>query len=201
MTDPGSPGHPAVARRRRGATLEDAILDAAWRELMDVGYANLTIGAVAGRARTSKPVLYRRWPRRADLILAAMLRHAPLLPGPLPDTGTLRGDVLALLGRVSAGVEEIGLANIFGIAADSIRDEADVSLMHGMAAATQAMAAILQRAASRGETRAGLAVTDRIASLPVALARHELFFVRSGPVPDASLAEIVDQLFLPLVRR
>src|SRR5690349_13494346 len=79
--------------RRRGATLERALLRAAWEELAAVGYANLTIEGVAARARTSKAVLYRRWPNRAALITAAMRQEAPLLSGEVPDTGQLRGDV------------------------------------------------------------------------------------------------------------
>src|SRR5215472_19059285 len=95
-------GHVRV--RRRGSDLEDAILEAAWEELTAVGYAHLTIDAAAARAHTSKPVLYRRWPTRPELVLAALRQRGPLLSGEPPDTGSLRGDVLALLERMSAGL-------------------------------------------------------------------------------------------------
>src|SRR5262245_189106 len=96
----GSPPHEgktAARRRRRGRDLEEAILEAAWEELVAVGYARLTVDGVAARARTSKAVLYRRWPNLPSLVLAAMRHHGPILSGPMPDTGSLRGDVLALL--------------------------------------------------------------------------------------------------------
>ena len=58
---------------------------------------SFTYEAVAARAETSKPVLYRRWPTKVDLVLAA-LQHGGLFDRrTVPDTGTLRGDILATL--------------------------------------------------------------------------------------------------------
>ena len=61
-----------VEKRRRGAALEDAILKAAWAELLDYGYGGFTMEAVAKRAGTSRPVLARRWENRSDLAVAAI---------------------------------------------------------------------------------------------------------------------------------
>src|ERR1700684_675894 len=89
--------HSGGRTRRRGAALEAALLDAAGAELQDTGYQAMTMEAVADRAGTSRAVLYRRWPKRAELAVAALRRHQPLLSGPIPDTGSLRGDVVALV--------------------------------------------------------------------------------------------------------
>jgi hypothetical protein len=67
---------------------EDALLDAAWDELREVGYARLTMEGIAQRARTSRPVLARRWPTRHQLVVAALRRHRPMLSGEVPDTGS-----------------------------------------------------------------------------------------------------------------
>ena len=83
--------------RRRGAELEAAILDAAWEQLIAEGYEHFTIDTVAARARTSKPVLYRRWKTREDLLRATVRHRGAADPPAIPDTGTLRGDLLALL--------------------------------------------------------------------------------------------------------
>jgi AcrR family transcriptional regulator len=83
--------------RRRGAELEDAILDAAWEQLVAEGYEHFTMETVAARAEASKPVLYRRWKTRDELLRAAVRRQGNESARPIPDTGTLRGDVLALL--------------------------------------------------------------------------------------------------------
>jgi len=63
--------------RRRGSALDDALLDAAWAELQEAGYAGLTMEGVAQRAGTSRPVLARRWPNRPQLVIAAPGRPAP----------------------------------------------------------------------------------------------------------------------------
>lgn len=185
-------------RRRRGAALDDAILRAALDELRAVGYQNVTMEAVAARARTSKPVLYRRWPNRAELVVAALRHDRPLLSGPVPDTGSLRGDVLALLRRVSQGLGDIGRETLFGLAAEYFQGGGDF-FEDGLTAGRAAMHAIVQRAQVRGELPPG-PVSERVLSVPVDLARHEMMFVARGPMSAASLEAIVDEVFLPLLR-
>src|SRR4051812_2704815 len=88
-------------RRRRGAELESALLDAAWEELDANGFAALTMEAVAARAGTSRPVLARRWASRSDLALAAIRHHFAADPLQVPDHGSLREDPLDLLRQMS----------------------------------------------------------------------------------------------------
>src|SRR5690242_13778994 len=99
----GTPRSEPVRRRRRGEELESALLDAAWNELVEVGFVGLTMESVAARARTGVAVLYRRWPNKAQLVLAAFDHYRAARPIQAPDTGSLRGDLLALLTAVSAG--------------------------------------------------------------------------------------------------
>ena len=117
VVSPPSSGAPErrSGHRRRGPSLEAALLDAAWDELHIVGYAALTMDGVAARAGTSKAVLYRRWQNRGELILATLHMRRPMVSGEVPDTGNLRGDVIALLRRASAGISEIGTETIFGL--------------------------------------------------------------------------------------
>ena len=89
-----------VRHRRRGEELENALLDAAWEELATAGFASLTMESVAARAKTGVAVLYRRWPNKDDLVLAAIDHYRRTHPVETPDTGTLRGDLLALLGEL-----------------------------------------------------------------------------------------------------
>src|SRR5580704_16566199 len=113
-----------VTTRRRGAALEHALLDAAWAELQESGYAKLTMERVAERAGTSRAVIYRRWRNRPELVIAAMRRRQPVLPGATPDTGTLRGDVLAVLRGASARITELGPDTVIGMLSDLLSDEA-----------------------------------------------------------------------------
>src|SRR5262249_55546407 len=66
----------AVRHRRRGEALEGAIYDAVVDELAEIGYAAFTIESVAARAHTGKASIYRRWPTKQDLVVAAFCAKA-----------------------------------------------------------------------------------------------------------------------------
>jgi AcrR family transcriptional regulator len=194
------PAHREGSTRRRGATLENALLDAAWDELQSTGYARLTMERVADRAGTSRAVIYRRWRNRAELVIAAMRHHQPVYSGGVPDTGTLRGDVLGVLRRASDRISEIGADTVVGLLGDLLADEEAFDFIQGqlLRSGTEVMTTILTRAASRGEARQH--VTSRVARLPLDLLRHELILTHQPP-SQQTVDEIVDDIFLPLVRR
>jgi AcrR family transcriptional regulator len=195
-TDKGA--RPAGATRRRGATLEHALLDAAWEELQTSGYAKLTMERVAERAGTSRAVIYRRWPNRAALAIAAWRYRQPVLSGTIPDTGNLRGDVLAILRRASARLTELSPDTFIGMLGDLLADEDsfETTLEQITRGGGEVMSTLLARAAARGEARTG--VPARVARLPFDLLRHELIITHQPPSQQA-LEEIVDEVFLPLV--
>jgi AcrR family transcriptional regulator len=189
---------PAGATRRRGATLEHALLDAAWEELQTSGYAKLTMERVAERAGTSRAVIYRRWPNRAALAIAAWRHRQPVLTGTIPDTGTLRGDVLAILRRASARLTELSPDTFIGMLGDLLADEDSfaTTLEQITRGGSELMATLLARAAARGEARSD--ISPRVACLPLDLLRHEVIITHQPP-SQRTLEEIVDQIFLPLV--
>ena len=189
-----------VRMRRRGADLEAAILEAAWEEYTQVGYFDLTFDGVAARAGTSKPVLYRRWPSRPALVLAAMRHNAPLLSGAVPDTGSLRGDMLALLRRYTARLTEIGSEVVLDLQYHLSRDVeysayVQAQLLQGDSAL---MMTLLERAAERGEVQLET-ISPRVATLALDLMRNELLVTRA-PATQAAIQEIVDEVFLPLIQ-
>ena len=117
---------------------------------MAVGYASLTMEGVAARPETSKTVLYRRWPTRPELALAALRHHQSAID--VPDTGTLRGDVLRLLRAVSArNVELIGILSVLqadyyqqtGLSPSALRERTP-------GGGLEIMELLLQRAVTRG---------------------------------------------------
>ena len=187
--------------RRRGPGLEAAILEAAWEELTEAGYAALTMESVAARAKTSRAVLYRRWPSRPELVVAALRQHTNFTSPETFDTGTLRGDMLALLRHMSTRVGEI--AGVLSFLLTASAEEAGISPAvlreRAIAGEPSAVDAMLRRAAARGEIGPG-EVSPRIAAVAVDLVRHDLI-MNQAPVPDADLAQIVDDIYLPLIRR
>jgi AcrR family transcriptional regulator len=196
-TDPA----PSV-NRRYGTALEAAILDAGWDELVEIGYARLTMGSIARRARTSEPVLYRRWANKDELVLAVLARYRATHPVAVPDTGDLRDDLIHYLTALSDS-----LAGFFAIAA--------AASFSGLLAATglspaeireQAMGdqllpqtrTIYRQAAARGEIDPE-GIPPAVLALPFDLVRHDLL-MDLEPLNVERIHSIVDEIFLPLVR-
>jgi AcrR family transcriptional regulator len=191
-TEADSTSDSTVRPRRHGAELENALLQAAWDEVAAVGYASLTMEGVAARAGTGKAVLYRRWPKRAELVLAAMRHHLGSITDEIPDTGDLREDVLIVLRQIKDRAEQIG-PDIF----HGLRMESQDLPPEAFAITPGVMTTLLTRAAERGDVRQEK-VTPLVVSLPGILIRHELLL--SGvAVSEAYLTGIVDEVFLPLV--
>ncbi len=187
--------------RRRGAELDNALLAATWEELLDRGYENLTMEAVAVRAGTSRPVIARRWPDRASLAIAAIRHSFERNPLPDVDTGTLRGDLLAIL-EVKAATRA-SLMTTLPLRIAALIQESGVGPLQFFEQLGMDLAAglepIWERAAQRGEVDLA-ALHPRIRILPFALVTVELSYSR-GPLQPGAIAEILDVVVLPLVPR
>jgi AcrR family transcriptional regulator len=86
--------------RPRDPRIDSAVLRATVELLGETGYAGLSVDAIARRAGTSKPAIYRRWPSKAHLVHEAVF---PIDSGTeLPDTGSLTGDVREMVRRSAA---------------------------------------------------------------------------------------------------
>jgi AcrR family transcriptional regulator len=186
-------------QRRRGEELEAALLDAAWQELVEAGFAKLTMESVAARARTGVTVLYRRWPGKDELVLAAARHAAAANPVAIPDTGSLRGDLIALLndaGTTRIGFTAVVSAAFSGLLAGTGLTPAQVRekiLPDGPARSEQVFA----RAHARGEIDLQT-IPPAVLSMPFDLMRHDMLMTYA-PIPPERVLAIVDDLFLPLV--
>ena len=188
-----------MPERRRGAALEKALLDAAWEELAANGYAGFTMDAVVRRAGTSPPVLYRRWSDRDTLVRAAIVHTLRENVLAIPDTGSLRQDLLTLMREINA--TRVQLVTVMSVQLAGYHQQTGTNpgdLLDPLATGRkQAVDVLFDRAVERGEANPEL-LTERIKSLPFDLLRHE-FLTTFAPVPDHVLEEIVDTIFLPLV--
>jgi AcrR family transcriptional regulator len=186
-------------QRRRGEELEAALLEAAWQELVEAGFARLTMESVAVRAKTGVAVLYRRWPSKDDLVIAAIREYGTTHPVDIPDTGSLRGDMIALLSsfsstRVSfaATVSAVfsGLLASTGLTPAQVRERvlADRPLQPGQ---------VFARAHERGEIDLDR-IPPAVQTMPFDLIRHDMLMTYQ-PIPPERVLAIVDDLFMPLV--
>ncbi|MET8615253.1 TetR/AcrR family transcriptional regulator [Streptomyces misionensis] len=188
--------------RRRGPELEAALLDAAWDELAQAGFARLTMESVASRANTGVAVLYRRWANKDELALAALKHYRDTHPVEIPDTGSLRGDLLAALtvmGEARAAFFAIASATAFsgllastGLTPTQVRDRifGDRQLL--------LVQDLYQRAHDRGEIDLER-VPAAVLAMPFDLVRNDLL-MDPKPLKPPRIRAIVDELFLPLVR-
>jgi AcrR family transcriptional regulator len=187
-------------KRRRGAELERAILDVVWTELRDVGYSGLTMERVATRAGTSKPVLYRRWANRAELVLAAWSSRIPQAQGS-PDTGALRTDLIELFTRIAKRADSMMSEMIAGVMGEAFRHPEVLALLQEQLRSSriwEVVELIVRRAVERGELPE-LTLPERAVRLPLDLIRTESMMHQS-PISAAAIEELVDDVYLPLLR-
>jgi len=181
--------------RRRGAELERAIEDAVLAEVQEHGYAGATYERIATRAGTSKAVLYRRWPSKAEMILAATTsaQSGHLIPS--PDTGSLAGDLRSLLRMMRSLVGQTSRETLLSLMAELASPEAEPLRLLLFSRAGELMQPAVDRARSRGEL-GDIPLAARAVTLPFDLARHEFLVV--GDLPDTALDAIVDDVVVPL---
>src|SRR5699024_2254808 len=187
-------------RRRRGKALNQALLEAAWEELVTKGYDALTFDAVARRANTSKPVIYRRWTTKYELVAAAARNVIDRLPMEEPETGDLRNDVIIYLRQASerrAPVAALAIAQLAGMYRTTGKTIQDLAARLGSRDGG-VFDRILEQAVARGEidpTRLTPLVRSNVNDLSQ---RH--LTVSMKPLDEHEIADIVDDVFLPLVR-
>lgn len=188
--------------RKRDHSLDAAFLDATVDVLAEVGAAGLTMDAVAARAGSGKAALYRRWPSKADLIIdavARMKRNQVDLDN-LPDTGTLRGDLLALFRpeplEQSARKLKVMTALASLLSQDqTLAEAANSAVVEPWA---EAHLALMQRAVERGEIPASADVSTLSQVIPSMAAYRSL--VQRKPFELTFLVSMVDAVVLPALR-
>lgn len=187
---------PAGATRRRDDELLDAIFDAVIAELTEHGYHGVTFEGVTRRARTSKPVLYRRFKSRAELVAAAVIAREPLPTQPV-HTGNLREELLSLFTLHEQRYQRLGAGVVRGLLAELPQERSAAFLRNGLDANTTPLHELLTAAVQRGEL-GPLDIPEEVVHVPVALLRHE--FLTLGRVPKQQEVErMLDLLYLPLL--
>lgn len=184
----------------RGVEREQAILAATYQLLGEIGYAAMTMDAVAARAQASKATIYRRWPGKPALVKAAMDAHDAEYVADIPDTGTARGDLIAALLALTAQVDDHYVTMMTGVMhamrvdtelADALREHvADEDL--------GPFRTVVDRAIARGELPEGTE-TELAHQVSEGQIMRRMFL--GEPLDEAFLTDLVDELLLPILTR
>jgi AcrR family transcriptional regulator len=190
-------GEAAAHRGRRlDASRDAALRDAALELLAEIGYDRLSIDAVAARARASKMTIYRRWSGKAELVIDAITSLRK--PGEIPDTGTLRGDLEAMMRGSDSPDARFDAQLVLGLVTALARDP-ELRLVireHLLGQGGIRLRRIFERAVARGEIPPDRNL-DLLVSVFPALVIHRLLIF--GELPDASFTtQVVNDLILPL---
>jgi AcrR family transcriptional regulator len=190
-----------ASRPRVEGERESEILDATVRLLVDVGYDRLTLDAVAAEARASKATLYRRWNGKADLVVDAVHR-AKACGGPLDaDTGSLRGDLMAMACCTGGLVDDVPLSVFAGLMSAMHHDPDLMAAVHErfLGPRVELATRVLQRARDRGEIGPDVDIRLLFAVLPAMVLHRRL--VMGEPIDARFVARVIDEVVLPAVHR
>ncbi|MGW4243421.1 TetR/AcrR family transcriptional regulator [Nocardia sp. NPDC004722] len=184
----------------RGQPRVDEILAATMDLVAERGYPALTIDAVAARANASKATIYRRWRNKAELVKAALDAHDLRHNAEIPDTGALRGDLLAVLEAVRANASERVTVLIAGLIAAARHDpELDAALQeHTGNPELSPFRDVLRRAVARGDLP-GDVDAELVHDVAESMILRRL--QTHAVLDDAFLTRLVDDVLLVLLAR
>jgi AcrR family transcriptional regulator len=191
------PPSPTTPQYRLDPARERAILEVIRELLADVGYDRMSIDELARRARASKSTIYRRWSGKPEMVAAAL--HGLMTDHPaLPDTGSLRGDLIAAMTgfcRLYERKRPIVLSLLAAIRSDPSLGRLlhEHVLQTGLAETT----VILDRAVARGDLPATPDVSA-IVEVGKALLWHRLL-LSGEPLDEPWVRHVVDHVFRPLL--
>lgn len=185
----------AKQTRRRGPVLEQAIVDAAWQELTERGWAGFTVEGVAARSGAAKTVIYRRWRNRVHLAQDMLQRASADARIGFSSSGSLRTDLLGFLEGMSAFLGTPFGDAVRGVICDG--DQAAQASILGDEVIVVEVDAMVDQAVARGE------LSRRPSAFAMNLGHAVVMaeFLHTGSPPSsAGLAKILDTAWLPALR-
>jgi AcrR family transcriptional regulator len=179
--------------RPRSATADQAILDAALELFVEAGLEGLTVEQVAARAGVGKATIYRRYPGKVDLVIAAA-RCLTSAAAPNPDTGTVDGDLRAIARGLVRLLTETEAGRAVAQVVAEVQRNADLRRAHAEFVATRREGTIdaVKRGMARGELRA-----DTEPEMVADLLTGPIFYrhlVSGGRLDPAYADRLVDQV-------
>lgn len=192
-------GPPPKLGRKRDHTRDPEILQAALDVLAEEGYEGMTIDMVAARAKAGKATLYRRWASKGELIIDAVacMKKSDLDFSQLPDTGTLRGDLVGMIRPHSIEDGERKLKVMAGLSSmlartPELAEAANAAIVEPRAAANRFL---IHRAIDRGEVAPDVDI-ETISLISPSMTAYRVLVLHK-PVDRAYLISLIDGVLLP----
>jgi len=187
--------------RRRDHSRDPEILEAALDVLAEEGYDGMTVDMVAARAKAGKATLYRRWPSKGELVIDAVacMKRGDFDIDNLPDTGTLRGDLVAMIKPRTIEESERKLQVMGGLMSALARSPELAEAINRAIIEPRAEVnrVLLKRAIDRGEISADSDV-ETLAMISPSMAAYRTLVLKL-PVDREFLISMIDGVVLPAV--
>jgi AcrR family transcriptional regulator len=184
----------------RGDVREKAILSAVIGLIGELGYEGMTMDAVAARAHASKTTIYRRWQGKPELVRAAVDVYVAGRLAVEVDTGSLRGDLMAVMEAMRGHLTEEFLAMMSGLV-HAMRTDQELAgvLRPHLAVGHAAALPIIRRAAARGELPAD--ADAELAGLVHEVIEAHLFrqMASRGTLSPEFARHVIDDLTIPVL--
>lgn len=195
LAPPSRPG------RKRDDSRDGVILDSTLAVLAEQGYEGTTIDLVAGHAGMARATIYRRWATKAELVLAAVSRmsRADADLEQLPDTGTLRGDMLAMVRPLDEEQQQIRIQAMVSLVAVARADPrlAEATQSAGLDPWIEASRLLIQRAVERGEYPPPADLDTLAQVIPLLCVSRA---VQRLPITRQFSTALIDGVILPALR-
>lgn len=177
--------------RARGEPIVDAVLASTIDELTKYGFDGMSVERIATKADVNKTSVYRRWPTREKLANAALERILVDVSAAVPDTGSLRGDLLGLLAPVARLLESpLGLTVARFAIAQATASGAHALVARQLQHTAKPLRAVVERAGARGEWRRDADAGQLVFMLVGALLHRAL--LEHAPLGPSWLGRLVD---------
>ncbi|MBL8925521.1 MAG: TetR/AcrR family transcriptional regulator [Pseudonocardia sp.] len=182
-----------VARRPggRSARVRAAVLAAAVDELTEHGFGGMSSARIAERAGVNRTTVHRRWPHLEDLVEEALLDRAAVAV-PIPDTGTVRGDLRLLLHEIAEYVDsDARRGTIRALVADSARSPVIGAVVSRVWTSRFGRGTeVVARAVARGELRADIAPATILAAFTGPL--YVRLLITDERIDDSVIEAVLD---------
>ena len=189
------------AGRKRDPSRDGVILDATLAVVAEHGYDGMTINMVAARADSARATVYRRWATKADLVLDAVARMSrdDVNLDQLPDTGSLRGDITAMILPLSDEEQQVRIQAIAALLSLSKTDArlTDAATGAGIGPWIEVNRTLMQRAVDRGEFPPPSDIDTLAELIPMMCISRA---VQQQPITREFSLALVDAVIIPALR-